>query len=82
MAPDRILVVEASVREIEQRPELAVAHAPAVGDEDLSLRFEVARLVAPHAPDRSGNFQTTEVERPTGTDVDEAGQAGLDQVGG
>ena len=82
VAADRILVVEARVGEIDQRPELALAHGPAVAEQEVAIDRCVARLVGPHHPEGPGDFQAREVERPARAHIDEAGDARLDQVRG
>src|SRR4051812_6518437 len=62
IAADRILVVQARVGEVDQRTEFAVARAPAVTQQQITVDAVVARLIRMDSPDRSGDFGSFKVE--------------------
>ena len=69
------------VGKIDESAQFAATHVPAVGDQQLAVRFEVARLIGIVAPHRPGHLETLEVERTARANVDQPGNARLDQIG-
>ena len=82
VAPDRILIFQAGVGEVDQRSELARRSVPAVADQELGVGRELLRLHRVIAPDGARHLKALEVERAARAHVDEAGEARLDEVGG
>ena len=83
VAADRILIVEPRVGEVDQRADLAAADVPAIADQQLGVGLEVLATDS----DRSPQTEPA-ISKPLKSNgrrertLIEAGEAGLDQIGG
>jgi hypothetical protein len=75
-------VVQLGVGEVEQEPDVTVAGFATLCDERVEVRRHLLGLNRVETPDGGRNLVLAEVEWTPRTDVHEAGQARLDQIGG
>src|SRR6476646_2192608 len=79
---DRIQIVELGIREVQQRTDFAfVTELPPVRHHDVAVGIPSLGLVRVQLPEGSVELEALEVERATRANVDEAGDARLDQIG-